>query len=327
MPENRIPSDEAIWKELKEKFDSRSFRFRDVAALNGPERAYEFMLRAEEDGWIQSDEDGETYELNPDVVPESTTPTRRSPPSGGFPTKEFDEWYRGTKYHLGARGSISWVSPRKKLKVKVVSGFEGVSDKLRTAFPQGGTFRVDELGRVLVKDPEHDYQVVVVGGVRKIELDAIERDPRERVKPGYIWPSIYDGARYHFSDGRIWFRSPDGTRRYARSGHESLLEPLRKFKPQGGGFRITENGRVLTLRYTFPVPEEARAQWENLTDRDREVIRARESPGEDLLIPVFVADFRGKIELGPALNIHRQWSQEERDEFFEMLASRTGGDL
>jgi hypothetical protein len=100
------------------------------------------------------------------------------------------------------------------------------------------------------------------------------------------------------------------------------VDALLKYKPQGGGFRITENGRVLTLRFTLPVPEEARSQWESLTDEERNIIMARETPGQALLIPIFVTDFRGKIELGDVFDIHKPWSTDERDEFFEMLASR-----
>lgn len=329
MSDSSRLSDRQVWELLRGKFAHGQFLFRDVAELSNPSRAYEFMHRAEEEGWIQSDEAGETYQLNPDSEPEEPpAPGQQRQARSPSVPREFEEWYRGTKFHLGARGSITWVSPRKKVKIKAIGGLDSVLGKLQSLFPQGGSFRVDELGRVLVKDPDHDYQIEAVGKVKTVVLDAIDRDPRDRVKPGYIWPSIYDGARYHISpDGRIWFRNPDGTRRYAKSGHESLVESLLRYKPRGGGFRVTENGRVLTLRYTLPVPEEARPQWESLSDEERNVIMAREAPGEELLIPVFICDFRGKIELGETFDIHRPWSTEEREDFFAMLASRQGGEL
>jgi hypothetical protein len=324
MPETTELNDREMWEKLKAKFGSGPFRFKDVADLCSPDRAYEFMNRASEEGWIQSDDDNETYELNSDAEPERSSPVKPTSQTivPGTPS-EFKEWYRGTKFHLGQHGTITWVSPRKKVKIRVVGGFENVLEKLQSILPNGGSFRVDEQGRILLKDPNREYLVSAIGKVKSVKLDVIERDPRDRVKPGYIWPSIYDGSRYHISpDRKAWFRNPDGTRRYVKTGHESLVDALLKYKPQGGGFRITENGRVLTLRFTLPVPEEARSQWESLTDEERNIIMARETPGQALLIPIFVTDFRGKIELGDVFDIHKPWSTDERDEFFEMLASR-----
>ena len=334
MTEQDCIGDVEILRGLKSKFGQGQFRFQDVVELGNPDRAYAFMEEADEQGWIEGDEEGE-YTLLPDVDPERVLTAALKTPAvthKPLPPDSFQEWYRGTKFHLGAGGHIYWTSPRKSIKIRVTSGLEGVITKIEAARPLGGSFRVDEVGRVLIKDPDHDNEIISLGKVSKIQLDAIDRDPRDRVKPGYIWPSIYDGARYHFSpdvkgEGKIWFRNSDGTRRYAVTGHEDLVNPLLKFKPKGGSFRITETGRVLTLRYTLPLPEEARAQWEGLTDEERNIIKARETPGYVLQIPIFVMDFKGRIKLGLPADIHKAWEPEEREEFFAKLMSREGGEI
>lgn len=319
-------SDRQIWEHIKEQHGEGPFQFREVAELCDPERAYAFMQRAVEEAWIlEADEEGNLYRLNLDTKPEESPPPR--PAGVPTPPTEFKEWYRGTKFHLSRTGFVTWWTPRKVARVTVTAGFEGLLDKIQGALPLGGTFRVDEQARVLAKDPDHDYRIVSLGKLKgKIQFDVIERDPRNRVKPGYIWPSIYDGARYHFSpDGKVWFRYPDGTRRFAKSGQEGLVEPLKKFKAEGGSFRITETGRILTLKYKLPVPEAAKDQWNSMTDEERRLIKAREDLDPEFLIPIFVGDFKGKIELGDVFDIHKPWSEEEKDEFFQVLASRTEG--
>ena len=67
---------------------------------------------------------------------------------------------------------------------------------------------------------------------------------------GEVWPEHYRGSRYHFNpEGKVWWRSYLGTQRvYCIRGHEPLMKKLRRLKPEGGSFRITEDRDVILKR-------------------------------------------------------------------------------
>ena len=63
---------------------------------------------------------------------------------------------------------------------------------------------------------------------------------------------FYRGTIYHFNaENKIWWRpnkeaAQGGLKATVTSTHSKILERLRKLKPEGGSFRVTENNIVLT---------------------------------------------------------------------------------
>ena len=70
---------------------------------------------------------------------------------------------------------------------------------------------------------------------------------------------FYRGTHYHFnSENQIWWRPSKeafqgGLKATVTSKHGKLLKRLRKLKPEGGSFRITENNIVLTKINSFTI--------------------------------------------------------------------------
>lgn len=67
---------------------------------------------------------------------------------------------------------------------------------------------------------------------------------------GDKWPEHYRGTKYHFNeDGEVWWHLPhEDIRIYAQDGHVLVVTELLKLRPEGGSFRITECGDVLTKK-------------------------------------------------------------------------------
>jgi len=69
-----------------------------------------------------------------------------------------------------------------------------------------------------------------------------------KYKSGDVWPEHYRGSKYHYnSKGDVWWSAPlKILREMVITGHEEIVKKLLEIKPQGGSFRITENGEVIT---------------------------------------------------------------------------------
>lgn len=70
----------------------------------------------------------------------------------------------------------------------------------------------------------------------------------EILRIGDSWTEHYRGSRYHFNREReIWWRVPATEARVlATDGQDDLIDHLLRLRPEGGSFRITEGGAVVT---------------------------------------------------------------------------------
>jgi hypothetical protein len=164
-----------------------------------------------------------------------------------------DKWpyhYRGTRYHFNKDGRTWWQSGKDGIKVYVKAGHESVLKHLLDLRQEGGSFRITETGDVLIKLIEEDsWKSVFACRMDKKFLfeDGVNITP-VNINPGDLWPGFYDGARYSFLRNSVWWNNPDGARQQVNTPFpEVILSQLSKFKPDGGSFRITENGYVITL--------------------------------------------------------------------------------
>jgi hypothetical protein len=123
----------------------------------------------------------------------------------------------------------------------------------------------------------------------------------------------------HNSSGRIAIKLSKGIKVYAKSGYEKLAEEILSIRPMGGRFVIDENGNVLTLVEGVPYPDKIEKQMKKLTDEEKNVIEIRNSFGNDGMVPIYVAKFRGNILFNRIFDIHRKWTEKDDDEFLKRL--------
>lgn len=77
-----------------------------------------------------------------------------------------------------------------------------------------------------------------------------DNSSRKILKLGDKWPEHYRGTKYHFdSEGHVWWHLPHIDQRiYAKRGHGVIGEELLKVRSEGGSFRITECGDILSKK-------------------------------------------------------------------------------
>ena len=165
-----------------------------------------------------------------------------------------DKWnghYRGTKYHCNPSGEFWWkLTDRLNMaavKIAATGGFEGIADAYLSLRPEGGSLRITETGAVLTRKPTSWEAVYVTAYDVPLEFDSVDV-LGSGVEPLGLWSAFYDGARYSYKNGRLWWRNAaDGVWQETREALPVEIESrFRKVKPKGGSLRVTENGKVLT---------------------------------------------------------------------------------
>lgn len=75
------------------------------------------------------------------------------------------------------------------------------------------------------------------------------------IRPGDVWPGHFRGSKYRVNaDGTVWWQLPVGLGRVqAVSGHEVVAQAVLQHRPEGGTFRITEQGEILVKREFTPL--------------------------------------------------------------------------
>lgn len=241
-----------------------------------------------------------------------------------------DAWthhYRGLTLHANADGDVWWRQYNGGQRLHLDDPPEDLVANLQELKPAGAMFRVTESNHVIAKQEDEEegtYEPVYAGRLEKPrqlnpkgESDhAIELRP-DGVKPGDLWPSIYDGARYSLTDpDRIWWKNPKTGRRHpVQEGvPERIASEVLLHKGGGGSFRITPWGDVITLIDTVPEPGDVKAQFANLPRVVQNIIQLRNDRGLDML-PVYV----GNIE-DPSIRL-----DEPRDLTDELTESAQKG--
>ena len=126
--------------------------------------------------------------------------------------------------------------------------------------PQGGRIRVTEQNDVIAKVEQTNgtgYDQVYINQLTEpqtLQPDgepeyAIELHPTD-IDRGELWPSVYDGTRFSLSStDRIWWHNPETKRRHQVSSGipDEITQAILAHKRQGGSFRVTPWGDVITL--------------------------------------------------------------------------------
>jgi hypothetical protein len=236
-----------------------------------------------------------------------------------------DDWpyhYRGTRYHYNGEKVVWWRTFKDGLEVRVKSGQELVIDELISLRSEGGSFRVTESGDVLIKlDKGNIWTPKYV-----CEMDEpfrfekkIDISPTD-ISPGDLWPGFYDGARYSYLNDRVWWRNPDGPRQYIRESlPDEVMMHLKRFKPMGGSFRITENGYVITLIPKQPLPNNIKEQWEALSATQQRLVATKVETTD--MLPVYIGRYHEGVSLLEPKDFKKPLSKQERKEMLEFLDS------
>lgn len=239
-----------------------------------------------------------------------------------------DNWpthYRGTRYRYGGH-DVWWQTHKDGLKVHVVKGHERIVKELLTLKKSqknesGGSFRITETGDVITKIQGKD------GGWKAIfvcEMDEpfqfeekLDTMPTE-MKPGDLWPGFYDGARYSYLMNKLWWNNPEGPRQYVEEELPfEIIRELRLHKPQGGSFRITENGYVITLIPKQPLHNYLKKQWDSFSHIQQRLIQTKVQKTD--MLPVYIGKYHEGIMLKPPVDFSKPLSTEEREEMLAFL--------
>lgn len=164
------------------------------------------------------------------------------------------------------------------------------------------------------------WEAVYVGQYNgPLEFDSVDVLGRG-VQPLGLWPAFYDGARYSYKNGRLWWKNPiDGVWQETRERLPARIESrFRRVKPQGGSMRITENGKVLTLILPQPLPTGMRDQYEALSEIQKRLIEVKVRNVE--LLPVFLGEYSEGFTLNEAINLADPLTPQEEAELMGFLS-------
>ncbi|HDL01646.1 MAG TPA: hypothetical protein ENH23_05370 [candidate division Zixibacteria bacterium] len=240
--------------------------------------------------------------------------------------KPGDEWkyhYRGTRYHFNSEQEMWWQTFRDGLNVPVISGHEEILKSLLEIKPVGGSFRITETGDVLTKiineNDEPKWKAIYVcelDGTFKFD-DGININ-QKGLQPGDLWLSFFDGARYSYLTSRIWWNNPKGFRQYTEQTLPAdVIAGLRRYKPSGGSFRITENGFVITLIPKQPIPNNLKEQWKKLTPKQQRLIATKVDLVD--MLPIYVGRYYEGFSLKDPVDYSKPLGKEEKALMLDFL--------
>ena len=219
-------------------------------------------------------------------------------------------YYRGYRLRANAEGDVWWQVYQGTERLYLEPTPEEIVDRLTNLKTIGGRFHITEEQDVLtrVEDDDGNYREVWLG---QYDLDGElvpAENPEERIpvrpdglSPGDLWPSVYDGARFSYLEqDRVWWKNPSNHRRHYIEDPlpKDLLLEFRRYKPQGGSFRVTPWKDVITLIPFHPRPTTIDDQFADLPEVVRNIIKIRKERGVEML-PVYLGsidDFKFNIQ-------------------------------
>lgn len=229
--------------------------------------------------------------------------------------------YRGKKYSLDTKYNFWWKKGGKAdFKVKITFSNSTDEKKIINKKFLGGSFRITEDKELLtIVERSGEFVPIFMGSLNgDISIDNIEWQPKN-LKPGDLWPSIYDGTQLSVNSNRQVFIKFGGKKLYAEEGHEDLARAVLKFRTDGGRFKIDENRNILTLLYKVPYPDKIKKQMEKLSDHEKNLIDIRQKNDGDGMVPIFVGKFKGKLKFKKAFDIEREWTEEDDNAFLKRV--------
>ncbi|WP_419862075.1 hypothetical protein [Candidatus Palauibacter sp.] len=240
------------------------------------------------------------------------------------PGDMWDEHYRGTKYHCVPGGEFWWTLTDRQnmatVRVTATAGFERIAEEYLSLRPEGGSLRITETGAILTRMPTRSWEAAYVGEYDvPLEFESVDV-LGEGVQPLSLWPAFYDGARYSYKNGRLWWKNPvDGVWQETRERLPADIESLfLQVKPTGGSLRVTENGKVLALIAPQPLPSGMKDQYEALTDLQKRLIEVK---GRNVgYLPVFLGEYMGGFTLHEAVDLAAPLTPSEEADLMAFLS-------
>lgn len=251
----------------------------------------------------------------------------------GDAPNDWPGYYRGYRLRANAEGDVWWQVYQGTERLYLDPTPDEIVDRLTTLKTIGGRFHVTEEQDVLtrVEDDDGEYREVWLG---QHDLDGElvpAKNPDEWIpvqpddlSPGDLWPSVYDGARFSCLErDRVWWKNPDSHRRHY------LDEPLpkeialefRRFKPQGGSFRVTPWKDIITLVPFHPRPKTVDEQFSDLPEVVRSIIKVRKERGVEML-PIYLGSVEDySFEICEPENLSDPLSSEEEAELEDWAKS------
>lgn len=211
-----------------------------------------------------------------------------------------DEWpgyYRGYRLQTNPDGDVWWQVYNGTERLYVEPTPDDLVDNLLAHKRLGGRVRVTEDNAVITRVEDGDvYDDIYVGDLdlsgKLVPEDQTEYSvdiQPEGLTSGDLWPSVYDGAKYSFSDDRIWWQHPQTHKRHPVETDlpDSILSTLQRLKPTGGSFRVTPWNDIITLVEDPPNPERVRGQLHDLPRVIKNIIVLRRERGVERL-PLYI---------------------------------------
>ncbi|WP_416838753.1 hypothetical protein [Haloferax sp. DFSO52] len=239
-----------------------------------------------------------------------------------------DEWpyhYRGYKLHTNVNDEVWWQLYNWTDRLYLDPVPTELLDTLLTLNIPGGSVRITESADVITKihDEDTDEFIPIYLGTLSLDGSLVPKaDPTVSVSvrptglsPGDLWPSVYDGAKYRFSDrDHFWWHDPESKLRHPVETvlPTDLIRELHWYKPEGGSFRITPWGDVITLILAHPTPQTVRDQFDDLPLVIRNIIKLRKERGVEML-PIYVGTLTDTpLKLGEPISLTTDLSPEEQ---------------
>lgn len=245
------------------------------------------------------------------------------------PGDRWREHYRGAKYHFNIEKEFWWEFPSSddslsNSRVLATAGHESIIEGLLALKPEGGSCRITETAKVITKvitdgnpDGEATYVADLNAPIQFPGVDVLG----SALRPMDLWGGVPDGAKYSYSGKRVWWKDPsDGCRLLVNEAvPPEILRVLRVLKPEGGSFRITENGLVFTLVLPQPMPPSLRDQFNALTPLQKKLVWVKVTGSKRL--PVFVGKYTSGFTLRPRRSLSDPLSAEATAKLVEFLKS------
>lgn len=239
-----------------------------------------------------------------------------------------DSWphhYRGYRLTVSPDKTIWWQLYNGTDRLELDPVYEDIAENLLDEKRQGGRIHITEQGDVLtrVEDGEDEFSGMYIGSIdlKGHLLPEGQSEYRVPVRPqdlesGDLWPSVYDGARYSFVEERVWWNNGATNRRHTVDNGlpTNVLGSLQQYKRQGGSFRITPWGDVITLIPSHPAPNTVQEQFGDLPRVVQNIIKLRKERGVEML-PVYIGNIGDwEPELSEPGSLSDALSEEEQEE-------------
>jgi hypothetical protein len=249
-----------------------------------------------------------------------------------------DDWphhYRGYQFSVSPSGDVWWQAYNGTDRLELKPTPDTIVDHVQELKRNGGRIHITEAGRALTKiETDQDNWQEAYLGELDFQGNLVPTDtPSRRVTltptgltPGDLWPSIYDGAKYSFSGDRFWWEHSDTNLRhsFANPLPQTLTDELKRLRPNGGSFRITPNGAVLTQIPTAKSPANVRDQFRDLPREIKRVLKLRRDRGNVDMLPVYVGTLSNAdrpIEVKEPTRLSDPLSQQEEADLESWAAS------